>query len=106
MSRLACLWVPLFPLAARLRAEPELAGEALAVTAGNGAAAQIVAATRAARRLGVTAGMTLVQARALVPKLAANTGSEPAGNNWLPKLPIWVMPLGSGIVTHAPFSNR
>ncbi|MBP7588910.1 MAG: DNA polymerase Y family protein [Thermoanaerobaculia bacterium] len=71
MSRLACLWVPLFPLAARLRAEPELAGEALAVTAGNGAAAQIVAATRAARRLGVTAGMTLVQARALVPKLAA-----------------------------------
>lgn len=71
MSRLACLWVPLFPLAARLRAEPELSGEALAVTAGNGAAAQIVAATRAARRLGVTAGMTLVQARALVPKLAA-----------------------------------
>jgi len=71
MSRLACLWVPLFPLAARLRAEPELAAEALAVTAGNGAAAQIVAATRAARRLGVTAGMTLIQARALVPKLAA-----------------------------------
>jgi len=71
MSRLACLWVPLFPLAARLRAEPELAGEALAVTAGNGAAAQIVAATRAARRLGVTAGMTLSQARARVPKLAA-----------------------------------
>lgn len=71
MSRLACLWVPLFPLAARLRAEPELAGEALAVTAGNGATAQIVAATRAARRLGVTAGMTLTQARARVPKLAA-----------------------------------
>ena len=71
MSRLACLWVPLFPLAARLRAEPELAGEALAVTAGNGSTAQIVAATRAARRLGVTSGMTLTQARALVPRLAA-----------------------------------
>ncbi len=71
MSRLACLLVPLFPLAARLRAEPELAGEALAVTAGNGAAALIVAATRSARRLGVTTGMTLTQARALVPKLAA-----------------------------------
>lgn len=71
MNRLACLLVPLFPLAARLRAEPELAGEALAVTAGNGATAQVVAATRAARRLGVTAGMTLAQARALVPKLAA-----------------------------------
>ncbi len=73
MSRLACLWVPLFPLAARLRAEPELTGEALAVTTGNGAAAHIVAATRAARRLGVTVGMTLPQARALVPKLAARS---------------------------------
>ncbi len=76
MSRLACLWVPLFPLAARLRAEPELAGEALAVTAGNGAAAHIVAATRAARRLGVTAGMTLIQARARVPKLAARNRDD------------------------------
>ena len=35
-TRIACLLVPLFPLAARLRSEPELAREALVVTAGNG----------------------------------------------------------------------
>ncbi len=78
MTRLACLLVPLFPLAARLRAEPELAGEALAVTAGNGSAARVVAASRAARKLGIRAGMTLAQARALVPKLAAR-GRDAAG---------------------------
>lgn len=71
MSRIACLEVPLFPLAARLRAEPELEGVALAVTEGTGSTARIVAASRAARRLGVRAGMTLAQARALVPKLVA-----------------------------------
>src|SRR5262245_45791112 len=71
MSRVACLSVPLFPLAARLRAEPELAGEALAVTEGAGAAARVVAASRAARQLGIRPGVTLAQARAVVPKLAA-----------------------------------
>lgn len=71
MPRLACLAVPLFPLAARLRCEPELRGEPLAVCEGNGPAARIVAATRPARRAGVVAGQTLAQARALVPKLVA-----------------------------------
>jgi len=46
MSRIACLYVPLFPLAARLRAEPELAGEIIAICEGNGAAARVVAASR------------------------------------------------------------
>jgi protein ImuB len=68
-SRLACLVVPLFPLAARLRCEPELAREALAVFAGNGNAARLVAATRPARRAGLKPGLTLPQARALLPKL-------------------------------------
>ncbi|MFN7940286.1 MAG: DNA polymerase Y family protein [Thermoanaerobaculia bacterium] len=76
MTRLACLAVPLFPLAARLRAEPELAETALAVLAGSGPQARVVAATRFARRAGVRAGMTLAQARALVPKLAAR-GRDP-----------------------------
>jgi protein ImuB len=71
VSRLACLAVPLFPLAARLRAEPELAREAVAVVEGQGPAARVVAATRAARRAGVRAGMTLAQARAALPALAA-----------------------------------
>ena len=69
--RVACVVVPLFPLAARLRSEPELAGEAVAVFEGNGNAARVVAATRPARRLGIRAGQTLPQARALLPDLLA-----------------------------------
>jgi len=71
VSRIACLSVPLFPLAARLRAEPELGREAAAVVEGEGPAARILAATRAARRAGVRAGTSLAQARALLPDLAA-----------------------------------
>ncbi len=69
--RLACLLVPLFPLAARLRAQPELTGDPLVVCEGNGHAARVVAATRPARRAGVRRGMTLPQARALVPRVTA-----------------------------------
>src|SRR5512144_431271 len=69
--RVACLVVPLFPLAARLRSEPELAREAVAIFEGNGNAARVVAATRPARRAGIEAGMTLPQARALMPDLLA-----------------------------------
>jgi protein ImuB len=69
--RLACVLVPLFPLAARLRSEPELKGEAVAVCEGNGNAARVVAASRRAREKGVRAGMTLPQARALLPGLTA-----------------------------------
>lgn len=69
--RLACLLIPLFPLAARLRAQPELVGEALVVCEGNGHAARVVAATRPARQAGVRPGMTLPQARALVPRVSA-----------------------------------
>src|SRR6478672_9900969 len=68
---LACLYVPLFPLAARLRSEPDLKGEVVAVFEGNGNAARVVAATRKAREKGLKPGMTLPQARALFPKLLA-----------------------------------
>ncbi len=71
MSRIACLYLPLFPLAARLRSEPELTREALAVMEGNGNAARVVAATRLARAAGLHPGLTLPQARALCPKLVA-----------------------------------
>ncbi|MDX1502360.1 MAG: DNA polymerase Y family protein [Thermoanaerobaculia bacterium] len=69
MTRIACLSVPLFPLAARLRSEPDLEPEAVAVVEGSGNAARVVAATRRARRGGVRRGMSLPQARALLPKL-------------------------------------
>src|SRR5512144_3435720 len=68
---IACLYVPLFPLAARLRSEPELKDGAVVVCEGNGNAARIVAATKKARRAGIEAGMTLPQARAILPKLVA-----------------------------------
>ena len=70
-ARLACLRAPLFPLAARLRTDPELISHAIAIFAGNGNSARLIAATRPARRAGVRPGMTLPQARALVPKLTA-----------------------------------
>ena len=70
-GRTACLLLPLFPLAARLRSEPELAREALVTVEGNGNAARVVAATRLARTASVRPGLTLVQARALCPKLVA-----------------------------------
>lgn len=71
MDRIACFAVPLFPLAARLRCEPELRHQALVVCAGNGTAARVVAANRLARRAGIRPGETLRQARALLPGLVA-----------------------------------
>jgi protein ImuB len=67
--RICCLYVPLFPLAARLRSEPDLHGEAVAVFEGNGKSASLVAATRRARRSGLVPGTTVAQARALLPAL-------------------------------------
>lgn len=67
--RIACAVTPLFPLAARLRSEPELRHEALAVVAGSGGAARVVAATRRARRAGIRPGQTLAQARGRLPDL-------------------------------------
>ena len=57
--RIVCLVVPLFPLAARLRCEPELAGESTAIVEGNGPTARVIAATRPARLAGLKPGMTL-----------------------------------------------
>lgn len=69
--RIACFFVPMFPLAARLRSEPELREEAIAVVDGSGNAAHVVAATRRARTKGIRPGMSLAQARTIVPKLIA-----------------------------------
>ena len=68
---IGCLFVPLFPLAARLRSEPELKEEAVAIFEGNGNAARVVTATKKARKAGILPGMTLPQARARMPRLVA-----------------------------------
>ncbi len=74
--RIACLAVPLFPLAARLRSEPDLAGEAVAIFQGNGSAARLIAASRRARQAGIRPGMSPAQARAILPRLTAR-GRDP-----------------------------
>ncbi|MGZ8779621.1 MAG: DNA polymerase Y family protein [Thermoanaerobaculia bacterium] len=71
MTRIACFSVPMFPLAARLRSEPELLQEALAIVEGSGNAVHVVAATRRARTKGIRPGLSLAQARSILPKLIA-----------------------------------
>ena len=68
--RVACLRVPDLPLVARLRAEPELVGAALAVTDGAGPRAEIVSVSAAAAREGIRAGQSVAQARSLCAGLA------------------------------------
>lgn len=76
--RVACLYVPLFPLAARLRAEPETNQDAVAVVAGSELAPKVLAASAAARAAGVHQGLTLPQAKALAPALVAKRRDEKA----------------------------
>ncbi len=104
-ARVACLAVPLFPLAARLRSEPELAGEALVLLEGNGNAARVHAASRRARQGGVRRGMSLAQARALLPNLVArsrNAAAEHAAQQCLLEIAEALSPrfedAGQGIV--------
>src|SRR5437879_9074877 len=61
----------MFPLAARLRSEPDLLNEAVAIVEGNGNNAHVVTATRRARKKGIRPGHSLAQARSIVPKLIA-----------------------------------
>ena len=61
----------MFPLAARLRSEPDLRDSALAIVEGNGNNVHVVAATRRARKTGIGPGLSLVQARSILPKLIA-----------------------------------
>ncbi len=63
-SRIACLLVPALPLAAELRAHPELIGRPLAITAGPGARAEIVAVSPEAARAGVRTLTHVVHGRA------------------------------------------
>ena len=71
--RVACLRVPDLPLAARLRAEPELAGAPLVIAAAAGSRAEIVSVATAAAREGVRAGQSVAQARTLCAGLVLRT---------------------------------
>ena len=91
---ITCLFVPLFPLAARLRSEPELKEEAVAIFEGNGNAARVVAADSAHalwRGAGVAPRLlTGMGARLTLQKDArARSGiSEPLGLSTFAKAPL------------------
>jgi len=78
MPRIACLLVPDLPVAAACRADPYLAGRPLALSAGTGIHAPIVAAAAAARARGVRAGHTVAQARAIAADLIVRPRDEAA----------------------------
>jgi len=65
MMRLACLFVPDFPLAALLRSEPDLRGEPVVVADAPGPRARLLAVSAAAARHGVTIGLSVAQAAAI-----------------------------------------
>ena len=58
----ASIYVPNFPVAAALRAEPELQGRALAILEGKPPLEQIIAVNEKARHMGIAPGMTKAQA--------------------------------------------
>jgi protein ImuB len=65
----ACIYVPNFPVAAALRAEPELQAHAIAIFEGKPPLEQILAVNEKSRELGISPGMTKAQAE-LCPELA------------------------------------
>jgi protein ImuB len=75
--RVACLRVADLPLAARLRAEPELEGLPLAIAESPAPRAVILVASPPALRLGVRPGQTTAQARTACAELVLRT-STPA----------------------------
>ncbi len=71
MGRIACLVVPDFSLAALVRANPSLAGAPLAISDSLAPHSELLTVSASARGFGVRPGMTLAQARSIVPNLVA-----------------------------------
>ncbi|MGE5236715.1 MAG: DNA polymerase Y family protein [Acidobacteriota bacterium] len=67
--RIACLWVPDFPLQALRRSLPELAETLLAAAAGPSPRDTLVAVSAEAAEWGVRPGMTVAQARGFAPEI-------------------------------------
>jgi protein ImuB len=73
--RIACLLAADLPLAAVLRAQPELAGLPLAIVSGVGPQAQVIATSAEAARAGVRPASSVVHARSLCPALRVRVAS-------------------------------
>jgi len=74
-SRVACVRVPDLPLAAALRARPELRGTPLAIAAGPGPRAELVTVSPEAARAGVRRGASVAHARSVCPALGVRVAS-------------------------------
>lgn len=75
--RIACIYLPSFPLQAHIRQAPHLAGAPLAVTDGAATGARVVVCSRAAWADGVRPGMAATTARSIAPHLAM-VAADPA----------------------------
>lgn len=73
--RITCLLVPDLPLAAELRAHPELRGAPLAITSGPGSRAEILSISPEAARGGVRPFTTVVHGRAACADLCVRVAS-------------------------------
>ena len=73
--RIACARIADLPLAAALRAHPELRGRALAIADGAGARASLLSASPEAATAGVRRGAPVAQARSLCADLAVRVAS-------------------------------
>ena len=71
MSRIACILVPNFPIAALIRSDSSLAGVPFVISENHDAHAEILFVSDAAAKHGVRAGMTIAQARAMTMQLVA-----------------------------------
>lgn len=78
MSRIACILVPNFSIAAIERANPELLLTSLALSNTTAPHAELIAVSIRARKSGVYPGMTIAQARSILPDLAIVSHSEAA----------------------------
>jgi protein ImuB len=74
--RIACVYLPSFPLQAHVRQAPHLAGTSLAVAEGVATGSTLVACSRAAWADGIRPGMAVATARAIVPELEVVTGDS------------------------------
>src|SRR6185295_944576 len=70
MSRIACLLVPDFPVAAACRADPALIGVPFALAETSAPHGRLLAVSRVARARGVRAGQTIAQGRTITADLA------------------------------------
>ncbi len=78
MGRIACILVFDFPIAALVRANPELTDAVLALSSSPAPHAELSAVSPSASKLGIRAGMTIAQARAISGALAIAASSDAA----------------------------